>query len=103
LSTLFDGNHLRCVYFPKATENIISIKQLHDVGFGVFSFYSYMILLKLQLIPKQLVRDMLKHISYQLNLKKNGAIALPYKVDGDEPIVHFKNNEIVEPIELARF
>lgn len=68
-SLLFDGHYLPCVYFPNSSDNIISTRQLHEVGFGVFSTKTHMILLKVKAIPTTLVNELLQFISKEATNK----------------------------------
>lgn len=42
----FNGSSVSCVYLPESPHNIISIPQLHQLGYAVFSTGSHIILLK---------------------------------------------------------
>lgn len=93
----FDGHDLECLFLPESKDNIISVGQLHEVGFGVFSLKSYIVLLKLSSLPSKLIDDFIDYMSDQIDSSSNNAMIFPY--EGRLPYVRLDKDKTIEELQ----
>lgn len=91
---MFNGQHIECLYLPSNKQNIISIHQLHELGYGCFTTINQITLIKLDKVPAQVFDLFYEFCLKDKEKEEKNAIVLPYEKEG-MPYVRLDSKRMV--------